>query len=272
MKISRLQTRHLLIPFLLLILTSANSQAQRTDNFLSQLHNFRVSNYVSLDAYYRFIGSGSTDTVNEIVAGLDKANASLKLLLTNNTKVPTREQVEALTDEFGKYKNLMSLNINDVQIIGYPDLRLVSDMASQAAIIDDMATQLYHTALENSGTAPNPGVDAARQAAIKIAQMSAKYSVRTNSSVAQTFQGSSTETPLDQQARELDQLLETVANGKSNNELNALIEGVTGKWKFIRGSYINYNENNVGFVINRYSKQILSGLTEAITMLQETAG
>ena len=33
MKISRLQTRHLLIPFLLLLLTSANSQAQRTDNF-----------------------------------------------------------------------------------------------------------------------------------------------------------------------------------------------------------------------------------------------
>ena len=86
----------------------------------------------------------------------------MKLLLTNNTKVPTREQDEALTDEFGKYKNFMSLNINGLQLSARTGLRLVSDMASQAAIIDDMATQLYHTALENSGTAPNPGVDAVR--------------------------------------------------------------------------------------------------------------
>lgn len=269
MKTIHLRTRSLVAALFLLMLTSISAQAQEADNSLAQLHTFRVSNYISLDAYYRFIGSGNTDTLNEIVAGINSANDSMNLLATSTSGALTSGQTEELNGEFDKFKSLMRDNINDVRNTGYPDLRLVSDMANQALIMNDMATELYQIAQENSQAETNPRVDAARMAAVKIAQMRAKYSVRTNSSVAQTFQGSSTETPLDEQAKEFDELLNTLNKGNSEGELKALLNDISSKWQFIRDSYINYNENNVGFVIDRYSKRILEGLTTAIKLLQQ---
>jgi len=269
MKTTRLRTRSLVAALLMLMLTSVSVRAQDADDFLAQLHTFRVSNYISLDAYYRFIGSGTTNTLNEIVAGINTANDSMNLLVKSTSGVLTTEQVEALNGEFDKFKALMRDNINDVRTTGYPDLRLVSDMANQALIMNDTATELYQIAQENSETETSPRVEAARMGAVKIAQMMAKYSVRTNSSVAQTFQGSSTETPLDEQAKEFEQLLDIVVKGKSEAELKALLGDIASKWQFIRGSYINYNENNVGFVIDRYSKRILESLTTTIGLLQQ---
>jgi len=271
MNTTHLRSRFLALSLLLLTLTSANLRAQDTDDFLSQLHTFRVSNYVSLDAYYRFIGNGATSTLNEIVAGINTANESMNLLASSTSDALTTQQIEALNGEFDKFKNLMRDNINDVRTTGYPDLRLVSDMANQALTMNDMATEFYRDAQEKSQAETSPRVEAARLAAVKIAQMMAKYSVRTNSSVSQIFQGSSSETPLDGQAKEFDQLLESVLKGKSDGELAALLNDVAAKWQFIRGSYINYNENNVGFVIDRYSKKILQNLTTAIEMLQQSS-
>jgi len=48
------------------------------------------------------------------------------------------------------------------------------------------------------------------------------------------------------------------------------LNDIASKWQFIRGSYINYNEDNVSFVIDRYSKRILEGLTTAIELLQQS--
>ncbi|MBL1273553.1 MAG: hypothetical protein COB25_013970 [Oceanospirillales bacterium] len=271
MKTTRLRTHSLVSALLIFMLTSMSVRAQDADDFLAQLHSFRVSNYISLDAYYRFIGSGTTTTLNEIVAGINTANDAMNLLAKSTSGVLTAEQIETLNGEFDKFKALMRDNINDVRNTGYPDLRLVSDMANQALTMNDSATELYQIAQENSQTETSPRLEAARMGAVKIAQMMAKYSVRTNSSVAQTFQGSSTEAPLDEQAREFDQLLAIVAKGKSDDELDVILKDVAAKWQFIRGSYINYNENNVGFVIDRYSKRILESLTTVIGLLQQTA-
>lgn len=271
MEIFSRRTNALVATLALMLLASVTVKAQEADDFLAQLHTFRVSNYISLDAYYRFSGSGSTDTLNEIVAGINSANDAMNLLASSTSDVLSKEQLEELDSEFDKYKGLMRDNINDVRKTGYPDLRLVSDMANQALAMNDMATEYYQIAQEDSQTRTNSRVEAARLGAVKIAQMMARYSVRTNSSVSQTFQGSSTEVPLDEQAREFDKLLSAMNEGRSEGELEALLSDVTAKWQFIRGSFINYNENNVGFVIDRYSKRILESLTTAIVLLQTQA-
>ena len=269
MKDANLRIRSLVAALILLALTSMGARAQDSaDGFLSDLHNFRVSNYMALDAYYRFSGTGDTGTLNEIVQGINSANDSIA---GSDSGVLSAEEVEGLNQEFDKFKNLMRDNINDVRNQGYPDLRLVSDMANQALTMNEKATELYKVAQESSQTETNQRVEAARSAAVKMAQMMAKYSVRTNSSVAQTFQGSSTETPLDEQARELDQLLASVIQGQGTPELKDALNDISAKWQFIRGSYINYNENNVGFVIDRYSKGILKGLATTIELLKGNA-
>lgn len=272
MKTTHLGVRASLVASLFLfLLTSMSATAQESDDFLGQLHNFRVSNYVALDSYYRFSGSGSTDTLNEIVAGINSANDAMNLLTSSTSGALSTEQLEELNGEFDKFKSLMRSNINDVRNTGYPELRLVSDMANQALEMNTMATEYYQIAQENSKAQISQQVEAARMGAVLIAQMMAKYSVRTNSSVAQIFQGSALEVSLDDQAKEFDKLLETMSKGDNAQELDELLSDVNAKWQFIRGSYINYNENNVGFVIDRYSKRILESLTSAISLLQQTA-
>lgn len=267
MKNFHLRTRSLLVALAIFTLTSMGARAQDAAGvFLSDLHEFRVSNYMALDAYYRFSASSNTDTLNEIVAGVNAANDSMNTIAGSTEGVLSPEQVEALNQEFDKFKDLMRKNINDVRKTGYPDLRLVSDMANQAQTMNSMATDLYQIARESHQA--NERVEAARSAAVKMAQMMTKYSVRTNSSVSQTFQGSSTENALDEQAREFDALLADVRKGGSDGELKANLDDISAKWQFIRKSYINYNENNVGFVIDRYSKGILKGLDTAIGLLQ----
>lgn len=271
MKTTHLHTGSLLAAFFLFLLTSLATQAQKTDDVLAQLHAFRVSNYVSLDAYYRFLGDGTTDTLNEIVAGINTANSSMKLLTSNSGGVLTDEQAQTLEDEFNQFKNLMRDNIEDVRETGFPDLRLVSDMANQAVTLNKTATEFYQVAQEDSQVKINPRVAAARMGAVQIAQMRAKYSVRTNTSISQTFQGSSMDVPLDEQAKAFEQFLGTVNNDEAEGEVKKLLSDITSKWEFIRGSYINYNKNNVGFVIDRYSKQIQEGLTTVIALLQKNA-
>lgn len=272
MKDARLRFVSLAIGLIALAIASLGAKAQETSgSFLSDLHDFRISNYMALDAYYRFSGTGATDTLNEIVVGINSANDAMNSLSQSTAGVLSEDQLESLNQEFDKFKALMRDNINDVRNRGYPDLRLVSDMANQALTMNNMATELYIVARDSNETDTNDRVEAARMAAVKMAQMMAKYSVRSNSAVTQTFQGSDTETSLDEQAREFDELLATVRQGPAEGELKTLLDDISSKWQFIRGSYINYNENNVGFVIDRYSKGILNSLASTIDLLKTTA-
>lgn len=272
MKDARLRVLSLATALILLLSTSLTICAQEQgEGFLSDLHSFRISNYMALDAYYRFSASGDTETLNEIVAAINEANGSMNSVADSTAGVLSGEQVESLNVEFDKFKDLMRSNINDVRNTGYPDLRLVSDMANQALLTSQVASDMYTVSQDSSETAINNRVEAARSAAVTMAQMMAKYSARTHSSVAQTFQGSSSDMPLDEQARQFDTLLSRVAEGNADGPLKTTLNDLTSKWEFIRGSYINYNDNNVAFVIDRYSKGILNSLATTIDLLRDNA-
>lgn len=270
MKDARLRVRSLVTALILLLIASFTVRAQEGgDDFLSDLHSFRISNYMALDAYYRFSATGDTETLNEIVAAINEANGAMNSVADSTAGVLSAEQKKSLNREFDRFKDLMRSNINDVRNTGYPDLRLVSDMANQALLMNQVATEMYILAQESTETEIGSRVEAARSAAVTIAQMMAKYSARTNSSVAQTFQGSSDDVALDEQARLFDDLLSQVTEGNAQGQLEKTLNDLTSKWEFIRASYINYNDNNVAFVIDRYSKGILTSLATTIDLLQQ---
>ncbi|MDI9245241.1 hypothetical protein [Marinobacter sp. CHS3-4] len=271
---AHVRVRSLATALILLLITSFATRAQESDNgdFLSDLHEFRVSNYISLDAYYRFSAVGDTETLNEIVASINKANDAMNSVADSNSGILSADQIEGLNKEFDTFKNLMRSNINIVRESGYPDLRLVSDMANQAVAMNQSATELYELSKDSAETEIDPRVEAARSAAVTIAQMMAKYSARTNSQVAQTFQGASNDVSLDEQARQFDSLLaEIQKGGETSAELKSTLQSLSSKWQFIRSSYINYNDNNVAFVIDRYSKRILQSLETTIGLLRGNA-
>ncbi|GGC77980.1 hypothetical protein [Marinobacter halophilus] len=272
MKDTRLRIQSLLAALLLLSLTAFGAKAQDTGaEFLSDLHDFRINNFLALDSFYAFSASGDTVALNRIVSSINASNDAMNSVITSISGVLTEQQIESLNQEFDQFKDLMRGNINEVRDRGYPDLRLMADLANNAVELNDLATELYGVAQENSGAQANARIESARSAAVVMAQMMSRYSARTHSSVAQTFQGSSDEAPLDQQALEFDDLLAKLQAGNAAGELKAAIDDVSSKWLFIRSSYINYNENNVSFVIDRYSKGIIGGLTTTIELLQSNA-
>ncbi|MEQ5833527.1 hypothetical protein [Marinobacter sp. NFXS9] len=237
---------------------------------LAAFHQFRISNFAALNAYYRFSVNGDTDTLNEIVAAINESNSQIKQVDASAGDILKDDQIESLNTEFDKYKHLMRQNINDVRKNGYPDLRLVSDMANQAQALSSKSAELYDIVRTNNNVKADERVEAARAAAVLMAQMMSKYSARSTSSVSQTFQGADTEQPLDEQAHQFDEQMSKVTEGHPSGELRAALSSVASKWAFIRGSYINYNDNNVSFVIDRYSKEILRQLAEAIAMMTGT--
>ena len=163
---ARLRVRSLVAALVLLALTSLAARAETADGFLSDLHKFRVSNYLALDAYYRFSANGDSNTLNEIVGNINNANTSMNNLADSKAAVLSDEDIGKLNREFDSFKSLMRDNINDVRNTGYPDLRLVSDMANQALTMSQMATDLYDVSRESSETSTSSRVEAARSAAI----------------------------------------------------------------------------------------------------------
>lgn len=268
MKYTRI--RSLIVSCLVLVCVSLTAKAQESDA-LSQLHDFRINNFVALNAYYQFSASGATDTLNEVVAGINNANSALNTINESGQDIFNSDQLGALTTEFESFKGLMRQNINDVRTNGYPDLRLVSEMANQAEALSQLSADLYEAGREARPDASSPRIEAARSAAVLMAKMMAKYSARSYSSVSQTFQGSDSEAALDEQARTFDTLIQTLSQGEASEELRRAVDGVATKWQFIRGSYINFNDDNVPFIIDRYSKGILEGLSDTIEMLKATA-
>ncbi len=262
--------RSLIVSCLAMLCFSMAAKAQEAE-VLSQLHDFRVNNFVALNAYYQFSATGATDTLNEVVAGINNANSALNVVNETGGDIFNSDQLGALTAEFESFKELMRQNINDVRTTGYPDLRLASEMANQAEDLSQISAQLYGTAREALPGVSSPRIEAARSAAVLMAKMMAKYSARSYSSVSQTFQGSDTEAALDEQARTFETLVQTLEQGDGSEELRRAIDGVATKWEFIRGSYINFNDDNVPFIIDRYSKGILEGLSETIELLRATA-
>jgi hypothetical protein len=272
MKNVRLRTYPILATILFLCLTASGARAQESGaDFLSDLHDFRISNYLALDAFYVFSSAGDTDSLNRIVAAINNANDAMNAAAASSSEVLSKSQIETLSQAFNQFKDLMRDNINEVREMGYADLRLMADLANHASTMNAMATELYGVARESRDAGANPRVEAARSAAVLMAQMMARYAARTHSSVAQTFQGASNEVPLDEQAREFDTLLGDVRSGNPTGDLQTLLDDVSAKWQFIRGSYINYNENNVSFIIDRYSKGIIEGLDNTIELLVSNA-
>ncbi|BES71197.1 hypothetical protein RE428_22150 [Marinobacter nanhaiticus D15-8W] len=234
---------------------------------LSSLYDFRISNFEALNAYYQFSVNGSTETLNDIVASINASNAEMNSISEKASGLLNDDQVARLNQDFDKFKDLMRQNINDVRQNGYPDLRLVSDMANQAVTLSRTSAEMYDIVRTSESVTTDKRVEAARAAAVLMAQMMSKYSARSTSSVSQTFQGADTEEPLDEQAKQFDALMSEVTAGHPSGELHQTLSSVASKWGFIRSSYVNYNENNVSFVIDRYSKGILEELNQAIELM-----
>lgn len=264
----RLRIHSVLAALVLLLASSFQAHADEGADFLRELHEFRVNNFMAQSNYYRYSATGDASAQATIRELMGEATRNLQAVSESGANVLSADQVATLRSEFNTFSQLMAQNVSDVTEIGYPDLRLVGEMANQAVKLSNVAQDLYSQARESSQTAIKPQVETARSASVLMAQMLSRYAARSYSQVTQTFQGASGLAPLDEQARELDALISEFVAAAGQGELQQTAVEIQTKWGFIKDSYINYNKQNVIFVIERYSRSILDEFNQAVSSLQ----
>ena len=267
MKASGMRLSSLVFAVAMMVLGSSLAHAEKPE-FLSDLHEFRLHNFLALNAYYRYSDSRDRALQQDINTSINNASRAMSAVRNSDTNLLAGDDISRLNQEFDKFRALMQQNIEDVRTMGYPDLRLLSEMAEQAHELNQISTELYDIAREKSDLDIDDRVESIRAASVLIAQMLSNYTARSTSSVQQTFQGATTGVPLDELARRFDALIARIGAEGTEEDMRDLLHDADSKWSFIRNSYINFNENNVVFVIDRYSKGIIDSLERMIRVIE----
>lgn len=254
-----------LLALLLLLSCFRPLAAQEVNQLLDAVHKFRLQNYMAINAFYNYSATRDPNLMTEIVESVNQANGLMQTISEGREGALEDQLYQNLAARFQEFKELMNTNVTDVKKNGYADLRIVSELASKTQELNDTASEAYRSVAENTGTTTVRSVELAREATLMLARMMSQYSAFSSSNVAQIFQGATDAGgPIDEQARNLDKVMKELEGIGAAGEAKDALSKAHSTWGFIRDSYINYNERNVSFVINRYSKTIIDSLVVAI--------
>lgn len=255
------------VPFALLLLLSCYRPlaAQELDSMLNAVHRLQLQNFLAINAFYNYSANPDPALLRDITASVDQADKLIQIIAERREGLIYEPVYLDLVSRLQQFKELMNTNIIEVQKNGYADLRLVSDLAGKSQELNAQAEIAYRASAERTDAATDRPVEAIREATLMLARMMSQYSAFSSSNVAQIFQGATNAGgPIDQQARSFDRLMAELISSPVDTETMAALDRAHSTWGFIRASYINYNERNVSFVINRYSKTIIDNLVSAI--------
>jgi len=236
---------------------------------LENVYQAQINSYYSINGFYNFSANqGDQKHLTVIVDATDKIDKLIDNTQESAEKSPDTEAFGNVTDAWKKYQKILNLNIKEVKKTGYPDLRLAGDMATENMSLNRTLETLYSSLATMPSQKPNQATEISRKAGLNLALMMTKYSARTTSTVSQVYSGGDVEITIDTLATNfethLNQLIEI---SKGNEQALDLLDSALTKWDFIKTSYINYNENRVNFIVNLYSKKIISDIDLALETL-----
>ncbi len=256
----------------LIALLSWQTQAltkEESEQALNNIYRATINSYYSVNGFYNFSANQADQTqlaqINDSVAVIEEMIESLGIALAEGA---TADTYASLEESWESYRKVLDANINEVIDTGYPDLRLAGDMATTNINLNNALEGLQRNVISTSGHKPATAKRISRSAATTIALMMTKYSARSTSTVSQVYTGGDTEITIDSLAETFEnemQQLGELAQDKPE-ALDALDSAMT-KWDFIKSSYINYNENRVNFIVNLYSKKIITDIEAATAAL-----
>lgn len=256
-----------LFAFLILWLGMAlSSQSIAYADSLEDTFNAQINTYYSINGFYNFSANqGAQKDLADITESMDVLKATFTSLAKSAKNSSIEEDFLVVNKNWNAYLKLLKQNIKEVKRSGYPDLRLAGDMAAANIVLNNALTDFYQVLLANEKNKPNKFTELSRQTAVNIALMMTKYSARSTSTVSQVYADSTTEVTIDALANDFDGQLTNLMNmAKEKPATFKLLDSANTKWDFIKSSYINYNENRVNFIVNLYSKKIISDITDAL--------
>lgn len=260
-----------IIPFIFVLLfTSTQSHAAKdsSEPVLEKIYQSLIHSYYSINGFYNFSANqGAQKDLGDIKESLSMMEELLNGIQGEAGANETSDQFEHVASTWKAYQKVLKQNLKEVERTGYPDLRLAGDMATNNIALNSALSKLYDTIAASTSAKPSQATQLSRDTATNLALMMTKYSARTTSTVSQVYAGGDVdkEVTIDSLAAEFDnQLKELIKLAEGKETSYKLLDSAITKWDFIKNSYINYNENRVNFIVNLYSKKIITDIEQAL--------
>lgn len=246
-----------------LSLFSITSHAADSAPTLLKLHQLRLAAQKTLSDFYMFNGmEGDQRYARMISESVTETNTLLGALteMPGEGSKALRSKLEVLWLGYHTDLNNLTTAIKDQ---GYTDLQPVADLASRNQQLMSLCLELYNKIQQESRYSVPALTQLSREQSLLMQSIAVDYASR-SASVGATFMGGAGDArPMEELvadfATKMDQLEKTPQN---TPQLKTSWEGVNTKWRYIEKSLINYNENSVPFLVNKYSSTIIQGIEQ----------
>ncbi len=248
-------------------LSSISSHASET--LVSNLHQIVINNYSSVNAFYNLgVNIGDRELEGEIENALASSEKALANIKSETAEQDYRAEIDKFEQEYTAFRDLLATNVQYMTKRGYPDLRLSDDLTRLNTEFAKHVSSFKEKVLATSDATINKEAETCRTVTQILAQLVTKYSARSTSNVSQVFQGEETGQLVENTIKIVDDKLAELRNSANiGPEGQKLLKSTATKWKFIRGSFLNYNENNVNYVVNLYAKKMIAAMTEVESLI-----
>jgi hypothetical protein len=153
---------------------------------------------------------------------------------------------------------------------GAPENAVVDEMMQHRKEARKILDQVYLD-LEKRAGLTGSALSEARALALMLEQMSALYVENASAAYVSNRSQDSQDMTIDQMANGFSKRLTALLAKAQDKEAAKLVRGIQSKWKFIERSMLNYQENSVPFLVDRYTQVIVADLVTLAGSLDKNA-
>lgn len=171
-----------------------------------------------------------------------------------------------LNSQFNQFDTLLTTNLSMLAKKGATEYEVQSEMLNHGVKVEAALAQAINELSGSGKVKANAEAKKIRDLAVLMADTSARYIERTT----QVFPGSYSDQPtIDELAKEIEKSLAglLVSPGLAP-DMQKKLATINTKFRFIRGSLINYNESPVAFTVKRHFKTMSTMLMAVADQLQ----
>lgn len=171
-----------------------------------------------------------------------------------------------LSAQFGQFDKLLTTNIGMLLKKGAPENEVLLEMLMHGVKIEAALAQAANELSASVKIKPNADAKKIRDLAVMMAYTSTRYVERT---VQLYPREDSNEPTIDELAKKIEKnLAELQASPGLTPDMKKRLATINTKFRFIRGSLVNYNESPVAFTVKRHLKTMSALLMDMAEQLQ----
>lgn len=243
-------------------LFSAASQAADPAASLLELHQLRLAAQKSLGDFYMFNGMEGDQRYERMISeSLTQVSTHLNALaeMPGESSKALRSQLQ---QQWQGYQADLNGLTGALKTQGFTDLQPVADLAGRNQQLMSLSQELYNKMQQESGYSVPPLTQRSREQSLLMQAIAVDYASR-SASVGATFMGGGEARPIEELVSEFASKMAALEKEPKNSpQLKQSWSGVSTKWRYIEKSLINYNENSVPFLVNKYSDTIIQGIEQ----------